>query len=255
MKKIAIIGAGIGGLTAGIYLQNNGYQVTIFEKNDHPGGKMDSIRENGFKFDMGPTIVMMPDIYKKPFEDTNVNYEDYFTMKKINPFMDVVTNNQKIPLSSDLTDIAHEFEAFGENEMLGFLNYLADIYNKYLIAKKNFIYRSFRGSKDFFNIKTLWNAYKLKTFSSSYEAVKKNISNTKFQYLMSFQTLYIGISPFNGPSIYNIIPMIELVYGVWFIKGGMFAYAKALEKRFIELGGEIKCKSPVAEIKVNKKTK
>lgn len=65
---------------------------------------------------------------------------------------------------------------------------------------------------------------------------------------MSFQTLYIGISPFSGPSIYNIIPMIELIYGVWFIKGGMFQYAKALEKRFIELGGKIVYNSTVESL-------
>lgn len=251
MQNISIVGAGVGGLTTGIYLQSEGYQVTIYEKNDHPGGKMDTIQADGFKFDTGPTIVMMPDIYKKPFADTGVNYEDYFTMIRVNPFMDVWTDGEKIPLSSDLADIAKVFEAQGETEMLGFLKYLTDIYGKYINAKNNFIYQSFRGPRDFFNLKTLWHAYQLKTFSSSYAAIKKNISSTNLQYLMSFQTLYIGISPFNGPSIYNIIPMIELIYGVWFIKGGMFQYAKALEKRFIELGGQIVYQAEVQEIAVS----
>lgn len=251
MTTISIIGAGIGGLTSGIYLQNNGYDVKIYEKNDHPGGKMDIIQEKGFKFDTGPTIVMMPDTYKKPFLDSGVNYEDYFTFQRVNPFMDVITNHKKMALSSDLTDIAKDFEAFGDAEMLGFLKYLTDIYGKYINAKNNFIYKSFRGPKDFFNVKTLWHAYQLKTFSSSYEAISKNISTKALQDLMSFQTLYIGISPFSGPSIYNIIPMIELVYGVWFIKGGMHEYARALEKRFLELGGEMVYESEVDEIVVS----
>lgn len=250
MKTISIIGAGIGGLTSAIYLQNNGYNVKIFEKNSHPGGKMDIIQEKGFKFDTGPTIVMMPDVYKKPFTDSGVNYEDYFSLERVNPFMDVITGEGKVALSSDLTDLAREFEAYDESEMLGFLKYLTDIYGKYINAKDNFIYKSFRGPKDFFNFKTLWHAYKLKTFSSSFEAIQKNVSNTNLQYLLSFQTLYIGISPFSGPSIYNIIPMIELVYGVWFIKGGMFEYAKALEKRFLELGGEVIYNSEVTKIVV-----
>lgn len=252
MKKISIIGAGIGGITSGIYLQNQGYQVSIYEKNSHPGGKMDIIKERGFKFDTGPTIVMMPDTYKKPFKDSGVDYNDYFEMNRINPFMDVVTHNKKISLSSDLVDLAKEFESYGESEMLGFLKYLTDIYSKYINAKNNFIYKSFRGFRDFFNIRMLWNAYKLKTFSSSFESIQKNIKNTDLQYLMSFQTLYIGISPFNGPSIYNIIPMIELIYGVWFIKGGMFEYAKALEKLFTDLGGEIFYNSTVEKIIVEK---
>ena len=173
MQNISIVGAGVGGLTTGIYLQSEGYQVTIYEKNDHPGGKMDTIQADGFKFDTGPTIVMMPDIYKKSFADTGVNYEDYFTMIRVNPFMDVWTDGEKIPLSSDLADIAKVFEAQGETEMLGFLKYLTDIYGKYINAKNNFIYQIFRGPRDFFNLKTLWHAYQLKTFSSSYAAIKK----------------------------------------------------------------------------------
>lgn len=132
--------------------------------------------------------------------------------------------------------------------MLGFLNYLTDIYRKYLNAKDNFIYQSFRSPKDFFNLKTLINALKLKTFSSSYHDMKKFIPNEHLQYLLSFQTLYIGISPFSGPSIYNNIPMIELLYGVWFIKGGMYQYAKALERRFKELGGTIQYHSEIKQV-------
>ncbi|WP_220751224.1 phytoene desaturase family protein [Apilactobacillus xinyiensis] len=250
-KNIAIVGAGVGGLTTAIYLQHAGYQVTIFEKNSRVGGKMDRIEKDGFKFDTGPTIVMMPKVYDQPFKDTEVDPRDYFTMQRVNPFMDIKTGNKTIPLSTDLVDLTNEFENVDESEMLGFLKYLTDIYEKYLNAKDNFIYKSFRSPKDFFNPKTLWQAYKLKTFSSSYGAIQKYISNTNLQYLLSFQTLYIGISPFNGPSIYNIIPMIELLYGVWFIKGGMSAYADALLKRYLELGGQVKYDSPVSQIVIN----
>ncbi|MBS9337517.1 phytoene desaturase family protein [Fructobacillus parabroussonetiae] len=255
MKKVSIIGAGVGGLTTAIYLQKAGFDVTIYEKNDHPGGKMDLIEDSGFKFDTGPTIVMMPDVYEQPFKDTGVDYRDYFTMERVNPFMDVLTEGNKFELSSDLVDIARDFEAYGDGEMLGFLKYLTDIYGKYINAKNNFIYKSFRGPGDFYNLKTLWQAMRLRTFSTSFKAISKNIKNTNLQYLMSFQTLYIGISPFNGPSIYNIIPMIELIYGIWFIKGGMYEYAKAMAKRFEELGGQIRYESPVDEIVVkNDKT-
>ena len=81
--------------------------------------------------------------------------------------------------------------------------------------------------------------------------MKKFIPNEHLQYLLSFQTLYIGISPFSGPSIYNIILMIELLYGVWFIKGGMYQYAKALERRFKELGGTIQYHSEIKQVDVN----
>lgn len=88
-NKIAVVGSEIGGLTTAIQLQNKGYDVTIYEKNDKVGGKMNQLKIDGFKFDMGPTIVMMPDIYRQPFVDTGVNPDDYFTMQRVDPFMKV----------------------------------------------------------------------------------------------------------------------------------------------------------------------
>lgn len=253
-KEVSIIGAGIGGLSAAIELQHSGYDVTIFEKNHQVGGKMNRLEVDGFKFDMGPTIVMMPDIYKKPFIDTGVNPDDYFTMERVDPFMDVKINDKQYVLSSDLVAITQQFENADGIDMLGFLNYLSDIYGKYLNAKDNFIYQSYRSFKDFFNVKTLINSFKLKTFSSSFNDMKKFIPNQELQYLLSFQTLYIGISPFSGPSIYNIIPMIELLYGIWYIKGGMYEYALALKKRFEELGGRIQLDSEVSRIETRNRT-
>lgn len=255
MKKVIIVGSGIGGLSAAIYLQNAGYQVEIYEKNDQIGGKMGRFEKEGFKFDVGPTIVMMPHIYQQVFHDTGVNPDDYFTMSRLEPFMDVFVNDHdKTYLTSDLTKLASQYESVSPSEFSGFLSYLNDIYKRYLVAKDHFIQRSFRKPLDFWNPKTLYNALKLKTFGSSYGSLKKYLKNEDLVKLMAFQTLYIGVSPYNGPSIYNIIPMIELIYGVWFIDGGMYQYARALEKRFTELGGKIHLNTHVDQVTFNGKT-
>ncbi|USS90518.1 phytoene desaturase family protein [Fructilactobacillus carniphilus] len=251
-QKVSVIGAGVGGLTAALKLQSQGYEVTIFEKNHQVGGKMNRLEVDGYRFDMGPTIVMMPDIYRKPFLESGVDPDDYFTMQRVDPFMTVEIAKQRYPISSDLVRLTQLFEGSSDADMAGFLNYLADIYQKYLNAKDNFIYKSFRTPRDFFNWKTLKQALQLKTFSSSYHDMQKFIPNQQLQYLLSFQTLYIGISPFSGPSIYNIIPMIELLYGVWYIDGGMYQYALALQRRFTELGGTIKLNQPVEAIETNR---
>lgn len=153
LNKVIIIGAGTAGLAAGIRLQNNGYDVEIFEKNPKIGGKMYQIQEKGF-----------------------------------------------------------------------------------------------RSAKDFYNPKTLLNALKLKTFNNAYNEISKYVDDERLMKMLSFQTLYIGISPHNGPSIYTIIPMIETIYGVWYIKGGMYTMATAMAKLFQELGGKIHLESNVEEI-------
>ncbi|CAH1850783.1 phytoene desaturase family protein [Convivina intestini] len=249
MTKLAVVGAGVGGLSAAIYLQAAGYQVDLFEKNSYIGGKMGRIDTGKYRFDVGPTIVMMPEIYRQVFSDSGVNPDDYFQMSRLNPFMDVYLAGKKDrPLSSDLVDITKTYEGVSSQDMAGFLAYLSDIYQRYDLAKDHFIARSFRSPWDFWNPKTLIQAFRLKTFSSSYQSLKKYLESEDLVKLLAFQTLYIGISPFNGPSIYNIIPMIELLYGVWYIQGGMYSYAQALERRFKELGGQIHLNTAIESV-------
>lgn len=240
MKNVIVIGAGVSGLATALRLQSKGYKVEIYEKNSNPGGRMGKIENNGFQFDLGPTIVMMPHIYKEVFEACGVNPDDYIRMEKLDPIYNVYFDDGTMhSASSDLPKLINSLEEIGYQETAGYLAYLADIYKRYLIAKDHFIDKSFRHWTDFYNPKTLYNALKLKTFDNAYDSVGKFVKNDKLKELLSFQTLYIGISPFNGPSIYTIIPMIELTYGVWYIKGGMYAMAAAMEKLFLELGGKI----------------
>jgi phytoene desaturase len=84
-KKVIVVGAGTAGLASAIRLQNKGYDVEIYEKNPKVGGRMYQLEEKGFKFDVGPTIVMMPNVYKEVFEQTGRKAEDYIPMQKLNP--------------------------------------------------------------------------------------------------------------------------------------------------------------------------
>ena len=254
MKKIAVIGSGVAGLTAALRLQKDGYQVTIYEMRHEVGGKMNQIKGKGFTFDLGPTIVMMPHIYKEVLEYTGVNPDDYIEYQLLDPmyritFWDATT----MDAHTELTKLIEDLESRGDEVAKGYLKYLDKTYEKYLVAKDHFIEKSFRSWKDFYNIKTLRQALKLKTFDSAHHTIKKFVKDEKVQKALAFQTLYIGISPKKGPSIYTIIPMIETLYGVSYSRGGMYSYAKALEKRFLELGGTIKFNHPVEEIIIENK--
>ena len=248
-KKVIIIGAGVGGLATAVRLQSKGYDVTIYEKMDRVGGKMNLITGNGFKFDLGPTIVMMPHIYEDVFVAAGVSPKDYIPMEKIEPMYSLYYDDgEKLSVSTDYVEMNKLLENISYKDTQGFYEYIAEIYKRYLVAKNDFIERSFRGPKDFYNPYTLKQALKLKTFDSAYHTISKYIENDKLRKLLSFQTLYIGVSPYNGPSIYTIIPMIEMVYGVWFIKGGMYTMANSMERLFKEMGGEVKLNAEVDEI-------
>ncbi|MDY0210699.1 MAG: phytoene desaturase family protein [Acholeplasma sp.] len=249
MKKVIVIGAGTAGLASGIRLLKDGFDVEIYEKNEKPGGRMYRIEEKGFQFDVGPTIVMLPEVYNEVFEYSGVNPKDYIDMTLLNPFNTLYyPDGTKLEISSELPALIKQLEAFGPKETKGYLNYLKDVYERYHRASSNFLDRSYRNAWGFFNPKSLYQAYKLKTLNSAYTSISRFVKEEKLRQALSFQTLYIGVSPYSGPSIYTIIPMIELLYGVWYIKGGMYQMAKAMEKRFLEMGGKIHYDAPVEEI-------
>lgn len=254
MKKIAVIGAGTAGLASAIRLKALGYDVTIFEKNEKIGGRMYQIQEKGFTFDVGPTIVMMPSLYEEVFKISGVDPKDYIDMQRVDPMFEVFFRDQtKLTATNDLVQMTLDNEKISEEDAQGYMAYLADVYKRYLVAKKYFIDRTFRKPIDFYNPKMLYKALQLKTLSSAYRSISKFVKNEKLRQSLAFQTLYIGVSPYNGPSIYTIIPMIELLYGVWYIKGGMYSMAKAMERRFIEMGGKILLNQNVESFEIKQK--
>lgn len=249
MKKIIVVGAGIASLSAAVRLQKLGYQVTLYEKESQPGGKMNQIKAQGFTFDVGPTIVMMPEIYREVFTFAGVNPDDYIPMEKVDPMLDLHFSEQEsLTFSNDLVELTKSLEAISEEDAQGYFAFLADIYKRYVIAKEMFITKSFRTWRDFYNPRSLWAGLKLKTFSDAYSSISKFVKDDRLRKSLAFQTLYIGVSPYQGPSLYTIIPMIELMYGVYFIKGGMYSLAEGLARLFEELGGTIHYNSPVEEL-------
>ncbi|WP_430786571.1 phytoene desaturase family protein [Virgibacillus flavescens] len=250
-KTVIVVGAGVAGLASAVRLQHAGYDVELYEKESIPGGKMNKIEQDGYQFDLGPTIVMMPELYREIFELTGRDPDDYIPMEKLDPMYSVFFGDkekERYDISSDLVELMKTLEEISDEDAEGFLEYLQEIYKRFLVAKNHFIQRPFRNASDMYNPFMLRQAMKLKTFDSADKFISKYIKNDRLKQMISFQTLYIGVSPFNGPSLYTIIPMIEMLYGVWFIKGGMHTMAKSMERLFLEIGGTVHYDSPVDEI-------
>ncbi|AOH53233.1 dehydrosqualene desaturase [Peribacillus muralis] len=250
-KKVIVVGAGVAGLASAIRLQQAGYQVEIYEKGSTPGGKMNRIELDGYTFDLGPSIVMMPELYREIFELCGRNPDDYIPMKKLNPiyrayFSDIP--DTPFDISSDLTELTKMIESISEEDAEGFFLYLHDIYKSFVVAKHHILQRPFRKKADFYNLPMLKKALKLKVYGTADSFIGKYIKNERLKQLISFQTLYIGISPIESPSFYSMIPMIQFLYGVWFIKGGMYTMALAMERLFMELGGTVHYSKDVQEI-------
>src|SRR5699024_6111006 len=117
-----------------------------FEKEALPGGKMHQIQQDGYTFDLGPTLVMMPEIYREVFEYAGRDPDEYIPMKRLDPMYSAFFEEgaERIDVSSDLVQLMQTIEAISPADAEGFLAYLADVYKRFRIAKDDFIERPFR---------------------------------------------------------------------------------------------------------------
>ena len=252
-KKVIIIGAGIGGLSTALRLLKNGYEVEILEKNQTIGGRVNIIETDIFRFDLSASILMMPNCFKEIFSYAGKNYREYVKFIEIDPIYRLFSADKTtIDFNKNISTLVKSLEHISKADSLGYFKFTSDVYEKYLIANKFFLKRSQDSSKDFFNSKTLTKAFKIHTLATTYDYISRNIKNEKLREFLAFQSMYVGISPFDGPNIYTLVPVVSQLYGLWHLKGGMYSFINALSTLINEFGGTIKTGVTVEEIVFSK---
>jgi phytoene desaturase len=260
MKKndavhVAVIGAGFGGLSAAVRLQAQGFNVTIFEKNERVGGHAYQIKKNGYTFDMGPSLITAPDVIQKVFATAGRRVEDYLELHHLDPYYRIYFHDKTyIDYTGDSDRMKAEFAKFNADDAANYDRFMAE-------AKKLYdaVITDGLGTTPFMDLKTYFGfvprALKLNALFPAYTFVSRFFKDFRTRFTFSFHPLFIGASPFRAPAIYLMIPYLEKNGGVWFSKGGMYSFVQALERLFLELGGVIKTSSPVDEIVIDKATR
>lgn len=253
MKKSAIIiGSGIGGLSTAVRLLSNGYDVTIFEKESTIGGKTNRLVCEPFIFDLTASILMNREIFEEVFTYAGLDYRDYLEIIKIDPtYRCFYPDGTKYDFTSDLVPMVKTLESVSTEDSIGYLKLMSEIYERYTIANDHFLQKSFDNPMDFFNPSSLMNSIKTKAFSTSDQLISKYIKDDKIKKSLLYQSLYVGISPYEGPSIYTLVPAVSQLYGLWHLKGGMYSFVEALEKVIHLLGGKIIKNYDVDEIVIS----
>ncbi|KEO85185.1 phytoene desaturase family protein [Tumebacillus flagellatus] len=252
MKRAIIVGAGVGGLTTGIRLLRQGFDVTILEKNARPGGRLGRISQNGFTFDIGPTILLMPDVFYELFQEVGRNFDDYVEMAQLEPNYRLhYADGSVLASTPNLQRMLTEIQRLAPDDAAGYMKYLHDMYKRYQIARYDFIEQPMLSPLELLKPSKLKKLYQLHTLGNMYDDIKRYVQDERLRMALTFQSLYIGIGPFRAPSIYNVIGFMELSYsGVWYPKGGYYAVAEALVKVFREMGGSLLTQTEVDEVLV-----
>lgn len=249
-----IIGAGIGGITTSIFLAQHGYKVKVLEKNAYPGGRCGKIVKDGHRFDIGATLLMMPDVYEKIYRTIGRNMHQELDLIRMDPIYKIKFHEgQEMLFSSDLAKLQQQLEAVEPGSYRQFLKYMEESYHSYKLSMKHIIGRNYFHFLQFFNLKNLLLLFKLKAFNNHYHHAGKYFKSDILKLVFTFQNIYVGQDPFHASAIFSMLPFLELTDGVWFPKGGMYQVIQNLLDISKGHGVELILNQPVASINVNGK--
>ena len=269
-----IIGAGFGGLSLGIRLQSLGFNTTILEKLDAPGGRAYVKKVKGFIFDMGPTVITVPHFIEELFalersqdnldkpdfpegillngNSKKTSTEDYAEIVPIKPFYRIYFHDKTyFDYDGDPVNTRRQIKEIEEEDLEGYERFHRDAE---AIFKRGFLelgYTFFGSAKEVF--KVLPDLLKLDAVRSLFSFTSKYFKSDKLRQVFSFETLLVGGNPLSVPAIYSMIHFVEKTWGVHYVMGGTGALINGMVKKYYELGGQIKYNSEIEEIIINKR--
>jgi diapolycopene oxygenase len=240
--RVAVIGSGLGGLSAACTLAARGYQVEVFEKNPWLGGKAAVLEEQGFRFDMGPTILIQPSVLRRIFCEAGRNMNDYLDMVRLDPqwrcFFD---DGAVLDLKDDLRQMAASLE--GREPGLGarFTAFMQLSEKLHTISDKFFFWKSVGSMRDTFDIggsfqlSVLKDVLSMRLGQSVSGTIREFIKDPRVAQMLDHYVQYVGSSPDNSPAILCSIGHMQAEQGIWYPKGGTRAVPEALAR----LGSEL----------------
>ena len=243
--KIGVIGGGLGGLASACTLAARGYSVVLFEKNDWLGGKAAVHEANGYRFDMGPTILLMPSVIARIFAEAGRDCRDALEMIPLDPqWRSFFTDGSTLDLVADRRAMAETLARFapGSGSDAGYLRFLELSERLSDISDRYFFWRSVGSLKDMFDFKeaakpgTLADVLAMRPWSTVAATVRSHAPDGRVAQMLDHFTQYVGSAPDQSPAVLCGIAAMQTSEGVWYPRGGTRAVPVALANLARELG-------------------
>jgi phytoene desaturase len=247
-----VIGAGIGGIAVAARLAQAGYRVTVVEKNAEPGGRCGRLVREGHRFDTGPTLFLMPEVFAETYTALGHSMQDHLDLCRVDPTYQIrFSDGLELSMTADLERMQTQLEAIEPGSFGGYLSYLNEGYRHYQISLKRFVGRNFYSLLDYFSPANLPLLFQLKALKKHYPNVGNYFSDPHIRAVMTFQNMYLGLSPYEAPATYSLLQYTELADGVWFPMGGLYRVIESLVSIAETHGVQFMYNAPVEEIEVS----
>jgi diapolycopene oxygenase len=248
-KRVVVIGAGLGGMTAAIQLARAGYAVDLLEKNGNVGGKLNIHREAGFSFDLGPSIFTLPQIFRPVFESENRTLEDYIHLVRVDPqWRNFFEDGAVVDLWEDAAAMQHQLQQLGPEAAEDYAQFRSYSRLQYEIVERGYFKEGLDTFWDFIKFYGIKDARGLDYAGTMAGGIRKRVRNKYLRDIFEYFIKYVGSSAYDAPGFMNLMPNIQLEYGLWYISGGLYELARAFERRMEETGVRVHLNHRVTEI-------
>jgi phytoene desaturase len=247
-RSAVVIGAGLGGLATAARLAHSGYRVTLLERHRLPGGRAGLWESEGFRFDTGPSLVLMLEYWQQLFSDVGRRLEDYVNLVQLDPNYRVhYPDGSTLEVTTRLDALLENAEVMQPGVSEGLLRFLArsgEFYRKGL----SFIDRNLHEPSAMFSLGHLGMLLGTGALGRLRRMVGKFVTDERLRDALTFQSLYLGLSPYESMAIYSLLPYSEIAGGLYYPMGGIHRLSMALARLAGELGAELRYDAPVSRI-------
>jgi phytoene desaturase len=252
-QSVLIIGSGFAGLSAASFMAKAGWDVTVLEKHEMPGGRARRYKAEGFTFDMGPSWYWMPDVFERYFKQFNKAVSDYYTLIRLDPSYRVYWSDGPVDIPANYNELKTLFEKIehGAGHQLDL--FLKEAAFKYEVGINKLVHKPGQSLSEFIDWQLVKGIFKLDVFNSIKKHVAKHFKNPKLRELMEFPVLFLGALPENTPALYSLMNYADIKGGTWYPKTGMYNIVEGMYQLALELGVKFKFEHEVTSIEVENK--
>lgn len=252
VSQAIVIGAGLGGLASAMRLGAKGYRVTVVDKLDKPGGRGSSISQDGHRFDLGPTIITVPQVYEDLWAACGRDFHADVELRPMDPFYEIRWPDGETFTARQSSDAMEaEVGRISPKDVKGYKRFMKDAERRYVVGYEGMLTTPMH--KIWETLKVLPEFAVLRADQSILTLAKKRVRDPRLRMALSFHPLFIGGDPMNVTSIYALVGYLEKQFGVHYAMGGVQAIADAMVKVIEDQGGEVRLGETVDEIVLENK--
>lgn len=251
MTSVVIIGAGMGGLATALRLAHQGFQVTVLEKQPRPGGRSSVLQENGFRMDMGPTILVMKEVFDELYQSLGRDINECLHFTQLDPNYRVYFHDDTfVDLFSNMAQLASEVEKIEPGAAENLFRFIGSAAKKYQLGM-DFVVRNYENFTDLANPIAGIRLLQTNSHQRLYDQVGSFFQSDKLRKAFSFHSMFLGLSPFESLAMYSLITYADLALGMWYPRGGIYSIIEDMLRIAAEMGIEIRTNAPVSKIEID----